>query len=125
MAEQMRPSSPQQAPNPANSYERADPKREAGQGRLENNKSTPTDQRDQIQETVNNRQDPRRQINAQDNVNAGANADPARDPDHSMFDEEPTDPDFAPQDIQDPQRKRQPRIGGKGGTPDEGESTRK
>jgi len=125
MAEQMRPSSPQQAPNPAHSYERSDPKRESGQGRLDNNKGTPTDRADAHQETVPNRQDPRRQINAQDNVNSGATEDPAREPDHSMFDEEPTDVDLAPHDIHDPQRKRQPRVGGKGGTPDEGESTRK
>ena len=36
MAEQMRPSSPQQAPNPAHSYERSDPNRESGMGRMEN-----------------------------------------------------------------------------------------
>jgi hypothetical protein len=121
MAEQMRPSSPQQAPNPAHSYERSDPNREAGMGRLDNNESTPTKRQDQIQETAPNRSDPTRQINAEETIKAGEH----REPDHSMFDEEPTDSDLSPQDIDDPRRKRHPRTGGKGGTPNAGEDHRK
>jgi len=121
MAEQMRPTSPKQAPNPAHSYERSDPNREAGMGRLDNEEPTPSKRRDEIQDSAPNRSDPTRQINAEDTTNAGEH----RDPNHSMHEEEPTDADLAPQDINDPERKRYPRVGGKGGTPDEGESTRK
>ena len=117
MAEQMRPSSKKDAPDPAHSYERADPNWEAGAGRLDNNISTPTSRPDQIQETAPNRSDPERQINAEEGLRAGER----RDPDHSMFEEEPTGADLAPQDIQDPRRQRHPRTGGKGGTPNEGE----
>jgi hypothetical protein len=120
MAEQMRPSSKQDAPNPAHSYERADPNREAGQGSLEKVEPDPTQQPDKIQETPQNRSDPRRQLNAQE-VIKGAERN---QPDHSMFEDEPTDPDLAPQDIHDPRRQRQPRTGGKGGTPDVGDSRR-
>ena len=91
MAEQMRPSSKQDAPNPAHSYERTDPNREAGQGSLEKIEPDPTNKRDQIQETPHNRSDPQRQLNAEE-VIKGAERN---QPDHSMFDEEPTDPDLA------------------------------
>jgi len=55
MAEQMRPSSKEQAPDPARSYERAKPEAESGMGRLDNNKATPTDQPEQGKEAVSNR----------------------------------------------------------------------
>ena len=117
MAEQMRPSSPKQAPDPAHSYERSDPNREAGMGRLDNDESTPAERRDELQDSAPNRSDPTRQINAEESMKAGERQDPNR----SMNEDEPTDADLAPQDIRDPQRQRYPRTGGKGGTPDEGE----
>jgi hypothetical protein len=121
MAEQMRPSSKKDAPDPASSYGREDPNKEAGAGRLDNNISTPTNCADKIQETAPNRSQPDRQINAEEGLRAGERQDPAR----TMFDEEPTDADMHPQAIQNPRDKRDPRIGGKGGTPDEGEPTRR
>ena len=131
---QMRPASPQQAPDPATSYERARPECESGMGRLDNNmRATPTDQPDHTPDAVRNVQDPTHQINAHDVVNGRAAADPnqsVRDsgpkpgsgpapvqPDHSMKDEEPEGWDMAPTDIHDPQRQRQPKTEGKGGTP--------
>ena len=116
MAEQMRPASPQQAPDPANSYERANPGREAGMGRLDNDKATPTNSPDRQQQTVTNRQDPTRQKNGQDEVDQrGGPA--AEQPDHSMKDEEPLGWDQAPTESTDPSHKRHPRREGKGGTP--------
>ena len=67
--EQMRPASPQQAPDPAHAYERAKPERESGQGRLDNNVSTPTNRPDKGKQAVKNKQSPR-QLNAQDATNA-------------------------------------------------------
>lgn len=117
MAEQMRPSSPQQAPDPSHSYERSHPGREAGMGRLDNNDdAVPTDAPDRQDQTVTHRQDGSRQINAHDTVNPGAGPAPVQ-PDHSMKEEEPLDWDQAPMDEQDPKRQRHPRTEGKGGTP--------
>ena len=118
MAEQMRPSSPQQAPDPSHSYERSHPGREAGMGRLDSDKPVPADSPDKGHEAVGNRQDGTKQVNAHDAVNqrGGPTAEgPARQPDHSMKDEEPLGWDQAPTDIQDPQQKRHPRTEGKGG----------
>ena len=117
MAEQMRPASPQQAPNPAHNYERSDPNREAGMGRLDNNKATPTDAPDRQAETVRNKQDPTRQINADDSVHqrGGSPEGAVEQPDHSMKDEEPLGWDQAPTDIDDNRQKRHPRTEGKGG----------
>lgn len=115
-AEENRPASPQQAPDPANSYERADPNREAGQGRLDNNKAVPDASPDRQQQAVKNKQDPTRQTNGQDDAPRAGGVAPVQ-PDHSMFEEEPTGWDQAPQDIKDPQQKRHPRTEGKGGTP--------
>ena len=116
MAEQMRPASPQQAPDPANSYERTNPDREAGMGRLDNNKAVPTDSPDQGQDAVRNKQDGARQINGQDAVSQRGGPAPEQ-PDHSMKDEEPLGWDQAPTDIHDPTKQRHPRTEGKGGTP--------
>ena len=116
MAEQMRPASPQQAPDPANSYERTNPDREAGMGRLDNNQAVPTDSPDQGQDAVRNKQDGTRQINAHDAVNQRGGPAPEQ-PDHSMKDEEPLGWDQAPTDIQNPTMQRHPRREGKGGTP--------
>src|SRR5687767_13175916 len=122
-AEQNRPASPSKAPDPANSYERAHPENEAGQGRLDNNKSTPEASPDRQDQAVPNRQDPSHQINA-DDAFAGRdkpkadNAAPAAEqPDHSMHDEEPDGWDQAPTDISDNRQKRHPRTEGRGGTP--------
>lgn len=133
MAEQMRPSSPQQAPDPSYNYERSHPEREAGMGRLDNNmNATPTEHPDKMPGAVDNRQDPERQLNAQEVVDAGAAASPVESakehqrrmggpapvqPDHSMKDEEPDGWDLAPTDIHNPREKRHPRTEGKGGTP--------
>jgi hypothetical protein len=113
MAEQMRPASKQDAPDPANSYERAKPQNESGMGRLDNNKSTPTNTPDQQEESVGNRQQSDRQINAQETTGRAA----PEQPDHSMKDEEPDGWDQAPTDIHDNRQKRHPRQEGKGGTP--------
>ena|SRR5688572_18454734 len=111
--EQMRPASNEQAPDPANSYERAKPEREPGQGRLDNNVSTPTNRPDKGKQAVKNKQ-PLRQVNAQDVDNARA-AESPNQPDHSMHDEEPMGWDQAPTGSTDPKRKRHPRKEGKGG----------
>lgn len=65
MAEQMRPASEELAPDPARAYERAQPEKEAGMGRLDNNKAIPARSRDKIEEAVPNKQD-LRQINAEE-----------------------------------------------------------
>ena len=57
MAEQMRPASKKEAPDPATSYERARPENEAGMGRMDNNKSTPTQRPQQDKQAVRNRRD--------------------------------------------------------------------
>src|SRR5258706_5191215 len=93
MAEQMRPASPQGAPDPARSYERAKPEAESGMGRQTNNTSTPTNQPDNAGGAVKNAQPPR-QINAHEVVDDKASAAPGKMPppakvDHSMKDEEP------------------------------------
>jgi hypothetical protein len=116
MAEQNRPASAQQAPDPASSYERANPQKEAGTGRLDNNNATPTAAPDRQNDAVANRQDPTRQINGEDIPNQRGSATPAQ-PDHSMNEEEPDGWDLAPTDIKDPRHKRHPRTDGKGGTP--------
>ena len=120
-AEQNRPASPEQAPDPANNYERAHPETEAGMGRLDNNKAVPEASPDRQQQAVTNKQDPRRQINAQDTNDVRGEAPqeaPAREqPDHSMHEEEPDGWDQAPTDIQDNRQKRHPRTEGRGGTP--------
>ena len=134
MAEQMRPASNKEAPDPATSYERAKPEKEAGMGRLDSpvGRATPTNRPDDAEQALDNTQRGDRQINAQDEPGGSASgvggnplnqidlsARPApNQPDHSMHDEEPTDWDLAPTDIHDPERQRHPRTGGKGGTPD-------
>lgn len=122
MASQMQPSSPKDAPDPSNAYERAHPEREGGMDRKFESQDTP----DKMEQSVKQRQDPTRQLNAQEVVNrrGGAPEIQPNQPDHSMKDEEPLGADQAPQDISDPQQKRHPRTGGKGGTPDAGEPRR-
>ena len=136
MAEEMRPASPEQAPDPSDNYERSHPEHEAGMGRLDNNKATPAPQPSGDQESAKNRQEPR-QINAHEVTDGRATGDdkehldqarpgdaasrhgrtaPER-PNHSMHDEEPDGWDQAPTDIHDPRQKRHPRTEGRGGTP--------
>ena len=57
------------APDPATSYERAKPEKEAGMGRLDNNLGTPTKSPDRIEHAVKHKQ-ALRQINADDVINA-------------------------------------------------------
>ena len=66
-------------PDPATSYERAKPEKEAGMGRLDNNEGTPAKSPDRIEKAVRQKQ-PLRQINADDVVNAaeGGQADGSR-----------------------------------------------
>jgi len=122
-AEQNRPASPQKAPDPANSYERAHPENESGQGRLDKEKTMPSDEPDRQKQAVSNKQDPTRQINAddafagRDNPKVDNAAPLAEQPDHSMHDEEPDGWDQAPSDISDNRQKRHPRTEGRGGTP--------
>jgi hypothetical protein len=121
------PSSPAPTtpPDPASSYERAKPEKEAGQGRLDNNIATPTDRPDHTRDAVHNKQSPERQINAHESEDerssrpmTDAAADrPAGEVDHSMFEEEPDGWDQAPLDIKDPRHKRHSRTEGRGGTP--------
>ncbi|HSI32016.1 MAG TPA: hypothetical protein VK986_00370 [Tepidisphaeraceae bacterium] len=136
MAHQPNPnvSRPEQAPDPATSYERAKPKKEDGVGRLDSpiGASTPDDRHERGDHGVGNRQPGDRQINGQDDgARLGATANqpghpatqqpgslpPPEPVDHSMHDEEPTGWDQAPTDIHDPEQKRHPRTEGKGGTP--------
>ncbi|HWE03741.1 MAG TPA: hypothetical protein VG326_15160 [Tepidisphaeraceae bacterium] len=72
MAERNRPLSKESAPNPANSYERADPDKEAGMGRLDNNKGTPINVPDSMTGGTPNKQDPEHQLNAEDVVDSRA-----------------------------------------------------
>ncbi len=72
---EMQPSSKQEAQDPSNSYERSHPEREAGMGRLDNNKSTPVSDPDRQNDDVKNKQDPSGQINAHEVVNEGAGRD--------------------------------------------------
>lgn len=113
MAEQDHPPTPQRAPDPADSYERAKPELQPGMGDLHGSKATPANQPDAAAQAVKNQQDPEHQINAEETTSRA----PARQPDHSMNDEEPDGWDQAPTDIHDPRRKRHPRHEGKGGTP--------
>ena len=66
---QMRPASKDVAPDPANVYERANPDKEAGMGRLDNNVAVPADSPDRIEGAVKHKQ-PLRQINADDVTDA-------------------------------------------------------
>jgi hypothetical protein len=122
-AEQNRPASPEQAPDPSNNYERAHPENEAGMGRLDNNQAVPEDSPDRPEQAVKNKQDPSHQINADDafvgrEMPQADNAAPlAEQPDHSMHEEEPDGWDQAPTDIRDNRQKRHPRTEGRGGTP--------
>ncbi len=67
MPEKIQPSANVQAPNPAHTYERTDPKRESGAGRLTNNSNaTPTDRADKMAAAMHNAHDGSKQLNAQE-----------------------------------------------------------
>lgn len=117
MADQPTASERNNAPDPASSYERAKPEKEAGMGRLDNVVATPTDRPDRQEDAVKNKQDPRRQLNAEDVINQRGATPPQPGTDHSMFDEEPRGEDLMPTDIHDREKKRHPRKEGRGGTP--------
>ncbi len=120
MAEQSQPTSDKQVPDPSDTYERSHPEHEAGQGRMDHNaKATPTPRQDQMPMSVRHAQDGGKQINSQEAATR------PRQPDHSMLEEEPLGWDQTPQDITDPEAKRHPRTGGKGGTPDATEDLQK
>jgi hypothetical protein len=72
MSEQNRPRSDAHAPDPATSYERAKPDKEAGMGRLDNNPATPTNSPDSIGKAVPNKQNPENQVNGEDVVDGQA-----------------------------------------------------
>ncbi|HZK82944.1 MAG TPA: hypothetical protein VFC46_17810 [Humisphaera sp.] len=72
MAERNRPLSKESAPDPARSYERADPNKEGGMGRLDNNVATPLNVPDSIQDGTPNKQIPEHQLNAEDVVDEKA-----------------------------------------------------
>jgi len=136
---QMRPASPEQAPDPSSSYERSHPDQEAGLGRMDAPKSTPHEHPDSMEQAVTHRQDGTRQLNADGDVNQRASRIPTgaggvlerspaggdtasgplpgQQPNHSMKDEEPLGADQRPLDIDDPRDQRYPRREGKGGTP--------
>lgn len=136
MAEQMRPASPAQAPDPSLNYERSRPENEAGLGKLDTNRNaTPAAQPDGIEQAVTHKQEPR-QLNAHEVVNdragrtpGGASPQqsasgpgstqplPGQKADHSMKDEQPLGWDQAPADATNPRDKRHPRAEGRGGTP--------
>lgn len=127
MQNRNQPSEPNKAPDPSDSYERSHPEHESGMGRLDNNDSTPTERPDEQRDSVPNRQEPDRQINAQESEDDRSgrpltgNLPPPEAVDHTMNDEEPLGWDQAPQGAQDPRHARQPRQEGKGGTPDPGD----
>jgi hypothetical protein len=120
MPSQNRPSSKRSAPDPASSYGREKPQKEAGQGRLDNNQAIPEQAPDRSEAAVPNRHPPR-QINASDD-DQRATVDPTKplppgNVDHSMHDEEPLGWDQAPMEKKRPRDRRQPKTEGKGGTP--------
>lgn len=91
----------------------ADPDREPGMGRLDSDRPVISKQPDHIATSVTNKQDPERQINAENVVDQRNGREPQpQQPDHSMKDEEPLGWDQAPTDIDDPAMKRHPRTEG-------------
>ena len=107
-------------PDPARSYERAKPEKEAGMGRLDDaaRGATPTDRPDRTEHAVPNVHSPR-QLNAEEAIDASAaeplggagpsELAPRQPPDHAMLQEEPLGEDLVPTDIHDPWAKRHPR----------------
>jgi hypothetical protein len=131
---QNRPASPHRAPDPATSYDRAKPEKEAGMGHLDSSigGATPACVPDDMDTAVPNAHPGDRQLNAHDDPGGtGGEGQPLNlidlskpaphQPDHSMKDEEPLGWDQTPTDIHDNEQKRHPRTGGQGGTPNPGQ----
>jgi hypothetical protein len=60
MAEQMRPASKKQSPDPTTHFDRSKPENEAGAGKLKREVGdTPVDRPDQAEEAVSNRRKPK------------------------------------------------------------------
>lgn len=76
MAEQMRPASPEQAPDPSHNYERSHPGRESDTGGLDKAKAVPQRTEDKSKQAVPNANDGTRQINAHDATNQRGGAVP-------------------------------------------------
>jgi hypothetical protein len=67
MAEQMRPASKKESPDPAVNFDRSDPKREAGQGQVKSNdQATPTPRPDTMPNSVGHAQAGDKQINSEE-----------------------------------------------------------
>ena len=79
MASHNRPSSDRKAPDPARGYGREEPQAESGQGRLDNDVSTPTNEPDKMGNAAKNKQKPR-QLNAHDTSSQRS----ARSPEQSV-----------------------------------------
>src|SRR5438874_2672242 len=73
---QMRPASPEQAPDPSFNYERSHPDREAGLGRMDALKAPTHEHADALEQAVTHKQDPTRQLNADGDVNQRASRIP-------------------------------------------------
>jgi hypothetical protein len=86
--EQMRPASNDKAPDPSNTYERAHPENEAGQGRLSSDKPVPSHCPDSMEASVTQKQDGTHQLNAEDVIDQRSKLHPsdktaAQPPDNS------------------------------------------
>lgn len=86
MAEQMRPASPEQAPDPSHNYERSHPGRESASGGLDKARAVPQRTENKSEKAIPNAKDGTRQINAQDASNQRDGAVP-EPPDPSIQDE--------------------------------------
>jgi hypothetical protein len=72
--EQMRPASKETAPDPSNTYERAHPENEAGQGRMKRDKAVPANRPDSMEASVTHKQDTTHQLNSEDMVDQRSDA---------------------------------------------------
>jgi hypothetical protein len=72
--EQMRPASKAKAPEPSNTYERAHPENEVGQGRLGCDKPVPSECADNLEASVKHKQDTTRQLNSEDVIDQRSKA---------------------------------------------------
>lgn len=137
MPDQFHPTSEALAPDPSNNYERSHPGRESGQGRMDPPETDPPRKSDRQTDAVHNTSDNTKPINSDPSAHGQTHSAergkqvsdlPVPDsiapeqPNHSMKDEEPTGWDQAPQGRMPTEHQRHPRTGGKGGTPDVGES---
>lgn len=112
------PTEPRVPPDPATSYERAKPEKESPQGTLEgpNPPLHESPDRGAPEGTTGKHTNRPASDSMETSTDKQADSEPG-DVKHSMFEEEPTGWDQAPQSISDPERKRQPRTEGKGGVP--------